>query len=97
MLPFKVAILDYAIDHVGETLSADSIMEGMKDTPYAKESQFRKQNVETYCDAFAQCGFFIKENVIILPDGNLDVSYQITDYAIKRGNRFIPHRKAAKK
>ena len=93
MLPFKVAILDYAMDHQDEELSSASIMEGMKDTPYAKESQFTQARIETYCDAFAQCGFFIKDKVEVRKDGSLDITYHITDYAIKRGNRFIPHRR----
>ena len=93
MLPFKVAILDYAMDHKEEALSSASIMEGMKDTPYAKESQFTQNRIETYCDAFAQCGFFVKDNVEIREDGSLDITYRITDYTMKRGNRFIPHRK----
>ena len=93
MLPFKVAILDYAIEHKDEILSSGSIMEGMTDTPYAKESQFNLQRIENYCDAFAQCGFFKKENVEIKDDGTLAITYRITDYAIKRGNRFIPHRR----
>ena len=93
LLPFKVAILDYAMNHVGENLTVDSIMEGMKDTPYAKESQFHRARVQTYCDDFGQCGFFQVVNTKITEHGDLDVTYQITDYAISRGNRFIPSRK----
>ena len=93
MLPFKVAILDYAMDHRNEAFSSESIMEGMKNSPYAKESQFSKARVEAYCDEFAQCGFFIKDNVKILNDGTLDITYRITDYAVARANRFIPGRK----
>lgn len=93
MLPFKVAILDYAMDHVGENLTVDSIMEGMKNTPYANEAQFNKDRVQTYCDAFGQCGFFKIIDTEILGSGDLHITYQITDYAISRGNRFIPARK----
>lgn len=93
MLPFKVAILDYAMDHRGEELTVESIMDGLKDTPYATESQFTKSRVSTYCDAFNQCGFFEKVNAEILDNGTLHVTYKLTDYAIKRAERFIPGRK----
>ena len=92
MLPFKVAILDYAINHKDEILSSDNIMNGMKNSVYAKETQFSKARIETYCDEFAQCGFFIKNSAEVQNDGNLSITYKITDYAISRGNRFIPGR-----
>lgn len=93
LLPFKVAILDWAIDHKDDVISSKSIMEGMKNTPYAKEKQFNEKLVESHCDAFAQCGFFKKETVTVLNNGELDITYKITDYGIDRGNRFIPKRK----
>lgn len=93
LLPFKVAILDWAIDHKNEAINTNAIMEGMKDTPYAREKQYNAKLIEGYCDAFAQCGFFKKETVTVLNNGDLDISYKITDYGIERGNRFIPKRK----
>lgn len=92
MLPFKVAILDYAANHEGENLTVESIMDGMKNTAYASESQFHFKRVQEYCDAFTQCGFFKKVNAELRDDGNLHMTYQITDYAIGRANRFIPGR-----
>ncbi len=90
ILPFKTAILKYIVEHKEDVVSTASVMEGMKDTVYAKESQFNPKRVTGYIDAYGQCGFLKKEHVEINSDGTIDISYRVTDAGIARAQRFIP-------
>lgn len=92
MLPLKVAILNYAIDNRDNCFKVGDIMNALKDQ-YGTERQFTKKRIETYCIEFSQNNFFSKEKVEVTADGELDVTYKVTDYACERGNRFIPSRR----
>lgn len=95
-LPMKAAILNWAIDHKEQGFKVSDVIEAMRPL-YGNERQFTKERIASYCDDFGQINFFKPQNIEITPEGEPDITYGVTDYAIERGNRFIPCRKKAKK
>ena len=94
MLPLKAGILDYAIDHQGETFTIKDIIQGLE-ALYKNEKQLNEKRVGEYCADFLQNNFFEKVNVEITNKGDVIMTYKVTDYAVERGNRFIPSRRKA--
>ena len=92
MLPLKVAVLNWAIDHKNEGFKLEDILEGLKPM-YGSERQCSLKRIESYCQDFMMNGFFTSKEVDITADGEADITYRITQYAVDRGNRFIPGRK----
>lgn len=92
MLPLKVAILDWAMDHKDQGFKVEDILEAMKPL-YGSERQCNLKRIESYCQDYMMNGFFVAKEVSITEEGEADVTYKVTQYAIDRGNRFIPERK----
>ena len=92
LLPLKLSVLDYAIDHKDEAFKIEDIMLGLKNL-YGKERQFNAKRIGEYCNDYLQNTFFVKDSVDIKDDGSVEITYRVTDYGCERGNKFIPTRK----
>ena len=92
LLPRKAAVLDYAIDAKNKPFKIPDIMAALESL-YGMERQFNANRIGDYCNEYLQFTFFTKENVEIMEDGTVDITFRITDYGVERGNKFIPTRK----
>lgn len=82
MLPLKTRILEYAIQQ-GTGITVDDVMTALQ-PEYGKERMFNRKQVEEYLDSFLGVCFMDAEKLELDEQGNLQITYQLTDYGRTR-------------
>lgn len=79
-LPLKTGILKYAIDKKS-SLTVEDIMRDL-DKDYHGERFFKESIVENYIFAFSSVNMFEADEVSVDENGELKVTYKITDVGL---------------